>query len=90
MSIKENKEGKISTKSLNTLNNVTNLFEVGQGNDMPGVKGTWWAAYNAATEYLSHNKGRNADNRYESLWFGQAANTNKKALDVAISLANAA
>lgn len=90
LGIKEDKDGKLSTKSLNNMNNVIRLFEVGQGNDMPGVAGTYWAAYNAVTEHLSHVKGRNADNRYNSLWFGQGAVTNKNALTTALTLVKAA
>ncbi len=34
------------------LSRVTPLFEEGRGNDLPGVRGTLWAAYNSVTEYL--------------------------------------
>ena len=34
------------------FNTTMQLFEIGKGNDMVGVKGTAWAAYNAVTEYL--------------------------------------
>jgi hypothetical protein len=90
LDIKQGEDGKIATRSLNTMNNVISLFEVGKGNDMPGVRGTYWAAYNSITEYMSHIKGRNADNRYESLWFGNGATLNKKALDTALTLVKAA
>ena len=33
---------------------VKDLFHTGIGNDMKGVKGTAWAAYNAVTEYIDH------------------------------------
>lgn len=46
------------------------LFEKGRGNDMPEVKGSLWAAYNGITEYLTWERGRNADNRLTNLWFG--------------------
>jgi hypothetical protein len=46
------------------------LFERGRGNDMAGVKGTAWAAYNAVTEYITHERGRSDDNRVNAAWFG--------------------
>lgn len=33
------------------------LFEGGAGNDREGVRGTWWAAYNAITQWLTHERG---------------------------------
>lgn len=58
------------------------LFEHGTGNDMPGVKGTAWGLYNAATHYYSHVQGRTADARQNNAWFG---NTADRALDAAVS-----
>ena len=49
---------------------IETLFAKGRGNDMAGVKGTAWAAYNAVTEYITHERGRNADNRMNTAWFG--------------------
>lgn len=60
------------------------LFENGRGNNMPGVRGTLWAAYNAVTEYQTWERGREVDTRLESLWFGQNAKTNERAFDVAM------
>jgi phage/plasmid-like protein (TIGR03299 family) len=77
----------LSTRSANQILEVTCLFENGRGNNLIGVRGTAWAAYNAATEYLSHSAGRNADSRYNSLWFGENANRNQTALNEALKLA---
>jgi hypothetical protein len=66
---------------------VQRCFEEGIGSDLPGVKGTWWGAYNAVTEYLSYERGRTEENRLDSLWFGQSAATNKKALQYAYVMA---
>lgn len=71
----------------NLVENIIPLFEKGRGNDLPGVKGTMWAAHNAVTEYLSHQRGRNANNRVESLWFGQSANLIQRAYNVAVQMA---
>jgi phage/plasmid-like protein (TIGR03299 family) len=59
------------------------LFETGRGNNMPGVAGTMWGAYNSITEYLTHERGRSNDIRLDSNWFGQAATLNQRALSVA-------
>jgi hypothetical protein len=40
-------------------------------------------------EYLNYGKGRTTDNRLDSLWFGQNANDNAKALETALEFANA-
>jgi phage/plasmid-like protein (TIGR03299 family) len=66
---------------------ITPLFEGGRGMDLPGVKGTMWGAYNSVTEFLTWERGRSADTRLESLWFGPAANLNQRAYEVAVKRA---
>jgi hypothetical protein len=65
---------------------IAELFEGGRGNSAPGVKGTAWAAYNACTEYLTHRRGRTADSRAYSNWFGEAATQNARALETVFEL----
>lgn len=81
-----NKEGEetaeLATKSQNRLDRLFNLFEAGKGQTMTGVKDTMWAAYNAVTEFLSHEAGRNDENRYSNLWFKEDGN---RALELALS-----
>jgi hypothetical protein len=48
-----------------------------------------WAAYNAVTEYLQYERGNNVATRLDSLWFGQGATLNKKALQTAVDIAAA-
>jgi phage/plasmid-like protein (TIGR03299 family) len=69
------------------LDEVQPLFEVGRGNDMPEIKGTLWAAYNAIAEHIQYKRGDDVGGRLDSLWFGQGAQLNKKALEVAIMMA---
>ena len=71
------------------LNSIIPIFEKGRGNDMKEVKGTLWTAYNAITEYLQYEKGTDSNVRLDSVWFGQSAAMNKKALEVATILAAA-
>jgi phage/plasmid-like protein (TIGR03299 family) len=84
---KEQKEV-VSERTKNLMEEVMSLMETGKGNNLPSVRGSWWSAYNSVTEYLTWESGRNADNRLNSLWFGQNANLNKDALGYAVQMAS--
>jgi phage/plasmid-like protein (TIGR03299 family) len=49
------------------------------GSEIPGVRGTYWSAYNSITEFLTHDTGRTKDpvkaaaNRLEALYWGESA-----------------
>lgn len=69
------------------LEAVRPLFEGGIGNQLPGVAGTWWAAYNAMTEWLTHHRGaaqgtdrERAERRFDSLHFGDSRKLGARAL----------
>lgn len=79
---------KVSTRKQNIMTKVENLFETGKGQDIKGVGGTYWAAYNAVTEYLNYDKGNSVGNRLDSLWFGQNAVQSRDALKTAVALAS--
>jgi phage/plasmid-like protein (TIGR03299 family) len=68
------------------LPKVVELFENGRGAQLPGVRGTYWAAYNAVNEYLGYAKGNDQQARLDKYWFGDSATTNQKALDLALEL----
>jgi phage/plasmid-like protein (TIGR03299 family) len=76
-----------STRRKNIMDEVIELCETGKGNALPSVRGTYWSAYNGVTEYLSYVNGRNADNRLNSLWFGQNQKLNEVALNTATEMA---
>lgn len=78
-------EGKKPARDV--LPKVLNLFETGHGAQMQGVKGTYWAAYNAVNEYLGYEKGNDEQARLDNMWFGQSAVTNEKALSIAVKMA---
>jgi phage/plasmid-like protein (TIGR03299 family) len=78
----------IKTRTQNIITEILATIE-GPKQSMPGVRGTWWAAYNGFNEYLNYTKGRNTNNRLESLWFGQNGTDNNKALQLATEFANA-
>lgn len=83
-------EAKGNVENINNkriIEQIVPLFEKGRGNDMPEVKGTLWAAYNAVNEYLQYERGSDNGNRMDSMWFGDAARLNKKALETALIMA---
>jgi phage/plasmid-like protein (TIGR03299 family) len=70
------------------------LFERGRGNDLPGIRHTTWAAYNAVTEYIDyHRTARGSDpeerssNRLASIWFGSGAALKSRAFSLALQMA---
>lgn len=82
-------EKDLAPASKKIVDRVLELVDVGIGHDLKGVRGTWWAAYNGVTQYLSHEYGQAADSRYSELWFGQNAKRNDLALSKALELATA-
>jgi len=69
------------------LESCFRLFEDGRGAELPGVKGTFWGAYNAVSEYLGYDRGKSQSTRLASLWFGESARTNQRALEIALAMA---
>ncbi len=58
----------------------------------PGAQyasGSWWSAFNAVTYFTDHERGRDADARLQSAWYGQSKNLKLKALETAIEYAEA-
>lgn len=69
---------------------VTTLFERGRGNNLRGVRGTRWAAYNAVTEYLGNDRPRGGtlESRTEALALGgkgSARGVSERALRLALA-----
>lgn len=58
------------------------LFEGGQGNG----QGSLWDLYNAVTEWLNYQRGKNQDTRLDSLWFGEGAKISDRAWGNAVKL----
>lgn len=76
-----------STKLKNIVDEIVRRAEEGIGTDIPKVRGTLWAAYNGVTEHLSYARGRTAETRMDSLWFGDGSLLNQRALEVALEMA---
>lgn len=68
---------------------ILELFEEGKGQSNPSVKGSLWAAYNAVTEWVDHERGREGT-RLEAAWYGEGKRVKQRALDEAIEFAKAA
>jgi len=81
-------EKELSTKAVNTIESILEKFESGMGNNRAAISGTYWTAYNAVTEWLSYDRGHNADSRLQSLWFGENAKHNQNALAIALEMAS--
>lgn len=88
---KKQMDNVVDLNELNSGNRVKNdilrLFETGRGNDLPEIKGTYWAAYQAVTEYVQYERGEDNQARLDSTWFGPGMQINKKALEVATTMA---
>ena len=54
------------------------------------AEGSYWQAWNATTYMVDHVIGRNNDNRLTSAWYGQGKTLKNKALELAITMAEAA
>lgn len=63
------------------------MVEKGRGTEIPGVRGSLWGLFNAATEYSTHEYPiRKGTDRDESVLFGAAADFGRKAFDSALAL----
>lgn len=85
--LKINEEDKTSTQKKNTYDELIQLFHTGKGNDVPGVKDTVWAGYNAVTEYADFHKTVRGDNRVQSILFGSGAELKRRAFQEAMAIA---
>ncbi len=87
-------QGDNETRPVSELRQYDQLvrnFENGVGMDIKGVRGTLWAAYNAVTEWTTHQRGGNdtveaARDRLNAIWFGSAAQINEAAHEAALAL----
>lgn len=87
-------ENAILTKAENQRAKLRELFEAGVGQDIPGVRGTVWAAMNAVTEYANFHRPTRGDDaqakRFESTMFGASRNLITQAQQNLIQVVQAA
>jgi len=88
--VPDNEEAKFNTRSENTRKKLTELFELGRGTEISGVRGTGWGAYNAVTEFCNYHKSTRGDQRFESTLFGSGASFINKATNLLVDLSKAA
>jgi hypothetical protein len=56
-------------------------------NGIGNMGASWWDAYNGVTEVLTWKSSRTTNRRMDSLWFGDNAANNTKALETALTMA---
>lgn len=90
----DNPKGENHTRTSNIREEIANLYTNGVGQDIDGVKGTYWALYNGVTEYVDYFRGtrgandvERASNRLESLFLGSGAEIKSDAMTLALEMA---
>lgn len=74
------------TQAQNRIDEMMTLIE-GPRQNLPGVRGTWWAAYNGVNEFFNYKAGNTNSSRLDNLWFGTTAGKNADALKLALEMA---
>jgi len=92
--VPDNGKAKVNTRTENIREDLVGLFHNGKGNRIAGVRGSWWAAFNAVTEWTDHHRstrgeeGDKAESRLASNWFGSGAQMKGRAWTLALEAAN--
>lgn len=77
----------LSTRRANQIKTIFDLYNyAGKGAGLASSKGTAWGVVNAVTEYVDHQMGNNANNRFRSGQFGTGAQLKQAALTNALKL----
>lgn len=82
-------------RAKNVRNELFHLFEHGNGQEIPEVRLSTWAAFNAVTEFVDHHRStrgkseaERASRRLQSAWFGSGATLKASAWAAALDLAS--
>lgn len=68
------------TSKVKAIARITELVETGAGLQNPAIRGTKWAAYNAVTEFVDHERPtRAAAGRLDVAWLGSGADLKDRA-----------
>lgn len=84
----EKTRDQFSTRILNQYDRIFTLAIHGKGQSGSVNDLTAWNAYNGVTEWTSHFRQKEAEDRQKSVWFGASEKTNREALQLALSLAS--
>jgi len=94
--VPDNPEAESHSRTEKIRGTMERLFVEGRGQEIEGVKGSWWAAVNGVTEYVDHERtvrGSDDENRTErrtaSILFGSGAALKRRALSLAVELTTA-
>jgi phage/plasmid-like protein (TIGR03299 family) len=82
----EKPEDKLPTRTVNLIGDVVKLMDDPK-QTIRSISGTWWAAYNAFNQHLNYEYGRSVGGRLNNLWYGQNAEANNRALELAVEMA---
>lgn len=87
--VPDNETAKKNTRTEGIRNDLEALFVQGEGNQMTGVRGSLWAAFNAVTQFVDHHRTTRetgTNSRLASTQFGSGAAMKDHAWDVAVSM----
>jgi phage/plasmid-like protein (TIGR03299 family) len=83
-----------NSRARNVRDTLYNLLERGKGQEIPAIRHSSWAAFNAVTEFVDHHRstrGRTdherGSNRLESAWFGSGNRLKQHAFRLALDMA---
>jgi len=83
-----------NSRARNVRDTLYNLFERGKGQEIPAIRHSSWAAFNAVTEFVDHHRstrGRTdherGSNRLDSAWFGSGNRLKQHAFRLALDMA---
>lgn len=79
----EKPDKELPTRTINLIDKLMDYSKNSPGTDGKNL----YDAYNSVSYYLSHDYGRNEENRFDSINFGTSATTSQRALKIALSMA---
>lgn len=86
-SLYPNKEMPLDSEQIGrTVNQIVDIANMHPTNTLPSIKGTVWAAYNAMTFWIDHNRGR-TNTRLDQAWFGNGKAIKDRAYQEAVLIA---
>lgn len=83
-------ESELSTRMANIVESVIETIETGVGQNVESTRGSYYWLWNGVNNFLNHRDGRNEENRFTNMMFGENAKFDQKAYNLAVSMANAA